>query len=797
MSAAEQMGMSFEGGGGGGKGKKPPKLAAAGGGGGEKPINLADEARRRYLNYALSVITSRALPDVRDGLKPVQRRILFGMWNENVTADAKYRKCANVVGAVMGQFHPHGDSSIYDAMVRLAQDFSLRYPLVDGHGNFGSLDGDPPAAMRYTEARLARLADEMLGELHQKTVEFRPNYDGTKQEPTVLPSKLPQLLMNGTTGIAVGMATNIPPHHLGELIEACLELIKDHKLETKDLLKFVKGPDFPTGGQILNSKKELKEIYETGQGAIRLRGEWKTEERPRGGQNIIITSIPYAVNKSTLVMRIGEIINERKLPSLVDVRDESTREVRIVMEIKRDSDAELVMAYLYKHTPLQTNFNVNLTCLVPTDNPEVGTPKRLNLRDMLWHFLTFRLDVVTRRLRFQLDQIKARLHILEGFEKVYDALDEMIRIIRKSEGKEDAANKLIARFKLSEEQVDAILEMKLYKLARLEILVIEKELKEKRAEAKRLAELLKEDKGGQKARWGVVTEELEAVGKAYEDKRRTRVSGPVEEVEYNEEAFIADEDCQVVVTRDGWVKRVRELKDPTSTRMREGDEVMALVNGSLKSLIVFFSSAGSAYCTRFNDVPASTGYGDPVQKLFKFDDGERVIGALSLDPRLPIPTQMVGVSKDGYGMRFSLEPHKEVSTRSGRRFAKAGQGDEIIGVAPCTEKDLLAVVTRNTNALVCKVAEVNELAGPGRGVTVIKTADEDGVVAFLCTSKKDAEITLETTKGKSLKLTPGRYEVTGRGGKGREMSKKDTVKTVSRPLEIIALPEAAKPEGKK
>ncbi|MFO0593822.1 MAG: DNA topoisomerase IV subunit A [Myxococcaceae bacterium] len=787
--------------GGGGKGKKPKLTATSGGGGGgERQINLADEARRRYLNYALSVITSRALPDVRDGLKPVQRRILFGMWNENVTADAKYRKCANVVGTVMGQFHPHGDSSIYDAMVRLAQDFSLRYPLVDGHGNFGSLDGDPPAAMRYTEARLARLSDEMLGELQQKTVEFRPNYDGTKQEPTVLPSKVPQLLMNGTTGIAVGMATNIPPHHLGELIEACLELIKDPKLETKDLLKFVKGPDFPTGGQILNSKKELREIYETGQGAIRLRGEWKLEERPRGGQNIIITSIPYTVNKSTLVERVGQIVLERKLPTLTDVRDESTKDVRIVLELKRDSDAELVMTYLYKHTPLQQNFNVNLTALVPTDNPEVGTPKRLNLHDLLRHFLDFRLEVVTKRLRFQLDQIKARLHILEGFEKVYDALDEMIKIIRKSDGKEDAAQKLIARFKLSAEQVEAILEMKLYKLARLEILVIEKELKEKRAEAKRLAELLKDDKAGQKARWGVVKEELEQVGKTYEDKRRTRITGPIEEAEYNEEAFISDEDCQVVVTRDGWVKRVRELKDPSTTRMREGDEVMALVSGSLKSLVVFFSSAGSAYVTRFNDVPASTGYGDPVQKLFKFDDGERVIGALSLDPRLPIPTQLVGVSKDGYGMRFSLEPHKEVSTRSGRRFAKAGQGDEIIGVAPCGEKDLLAVVTQKTNALVCKVNEVNELAGPGRGVTVIKTADDDGVIAFLCTTKKDQVIELETQKGRKLKLSIDAYEVTGRGGKGREMSKKDTVKSVRRELQVLALPEAPKsdkPEGKK
>ncbi len=794
-SMAEQMSIpEFDGVGGGGGGKgggKKPK--GSGGGGNEQPINLAEEARRRYLNYALSVITSRALPDVRDGLKPVQRRILYGMWNDNVTFDAKYKKCANVVGVVMGQYHPHGDTAIYDALVRLAQDFSLRYPLVDGHGNFGSMDGDAPAAMRYTECRLQRLSDLLLSELQQKTVLLRPNYDGSKQEPTVLPARLPQLLMNGTTGIAVGMATNIPPHNLGELIDACVELIKDPKLETKDLLKHVKGPDFPTGGQVLNSKKELKEIYETGQGAVFLRGEWKLEERARGGQNIIVTSVPYTVNKANLVARIGEIVSDRKLPALTDVRDESTAEVRVVLELKREADAELVMSYLYKHTALQTNFNVNMTCLVPTENPEVGTPKRVDLKTMLRHFLDFRLEVTTKRLSYELEQLKARLHLLEGFEKVYDALDEMIRIIRKSEGKDDAAKKLIARFKLSAEQAEAILEMKLYKLARLEILVIQKELKEKRAQAKEIQALLKSEK----SLWALVRDELVEAGKQFGDKRRTKISGPIEEVEYSEEAFIADEDAQVVLTRDGWVKRVRELKDPTTTRMREGDEIAAVLSGSLKANVVFFSSAGSAYVTRMNDVPASTGYGDPVQKLFKFDDGERVVGALSLDPRLPIPAQLVAVSKDGYGLRFALDPHKDVSTRSGRRFARPGQGDEIIGVAPCTEKDLLAVVTRKTNALVCKVAEVNELAGPGRGVTVIKTADDDQVLGFVCSAKKDAGLKLETAKGKALELTLGRYEVTSRGGKGREMSKKDEVKSIHRPLEVLALPEKAEKADKK
>jgi DNA gyrase subunit A len=781
--AKKSKSKASKGGGGGGAGGPP----AGGGGGGdhEKSTSLSEETRRRYL---LSVITSRALPDVRDGLKPVQRRILYGMWHDHrLTFDAKYQKSAKVVGTIMGQYHPHGDSALYEALVRMAQDFSLRYPLVDGHGNFGSIDGDSPAAMRYTECRLQALAGHMLSELSRKTVDFRPTYDGTMFEPIVVPARLPQLLMNGTTGIAVGMATNIPPHHLGELIDACVDLIAHPKLETKDLLKHIKGPDFPTGGQILNSKKELREIYETGQGGIRLRGEWKLEEKGRGSQQIIVTSIPFAVNKSTLVSKIGDLVRERKLAPLTDVRDESTKDVRIVLEIKKEADPELVMAYLYKHTPLSTNFNVNLTALVPSDVPGVGTPKRLNLKEMLQHFLDFRFEVIERRVQFDLAQLKARLHLLEGFEKVYDALDEMIKIIRKSEGKADAATKLIARFKIDEEQAEAILEMKLYKLARLEILVIQKELKEKRAEARELAALLKNEK----ALWAVVKDELKEIASAFTDKRRSKIGGAgAEEVEFNEDVFISNEDAQVVITRDGWVKRVREVKDPASTRLREGDEVMAIVSGSLKSSLVFFSSAGAAYVTRFNDIPASTGYGDPVQKLFKFDDQERVVGALSLDARLPIPEKLIAVSKRGFGLRFGLEPHKEVSTRAGRRYARPPKGDEIIGVMPVAEKDLLAVVTEKTFALVCKTGEVNELAGAGKGVTVIKVAPDDAVVAFLVSSKKDAKILLETQKGKSLELSPGRYEVTSRAGKGREMSKKDKVKSVKRELNWLQLPEA-------
>lgn len=774
--------------GGSGSGGRGTAAESGGGGGSERPTQLADETRRRYLNYALSVITARALPDVRDGLKPVQRRVLYAMWNEGVTSDAKFRKCANVVGTVMGQFHPHGETAIYDALVRLAQDFSLRYPLIDGHGNFGSLDGDQPAAMRYTECRLDRLASELLDSLSKETVALRPNYDGSKTEPVVLPAKLPNLLMNGATGIAVGMATNIPPHNLSELIDACVAFIDSPDLTTRALLKHIKGPDFPTGGQILNSKKEIEEIYETGQGSIRVRGEWRLEPKPRGGMNLIITSIPYQVNKSTLVERIGEIVGDRKLPVVTDVRDESTQDVRVVLELKRDSDAELAMSYLYRHTPLQSNFGINFTCLVPTDNPEVGTPRRLDLRSALRYFLDFRLEVISRSLAFDLDRVQRRLHVLEGFEKVYAALDEMIRIIRKSEGKGDAAQKLIARFGLTEDQADAILEMKLYRLARLEILVIEKELNEQRTIQSRLELLLRQDKRGERARWAVVREELLECKKSAGDKRRTKLTGPVEEAEYSEDAFIADEDCRIILSRDGWIKRVKELRNLESTRLREGDAVMAALGGSLKANVVFFSSAGSAYVVRMNEIPASTGYGDPIQKLCKFDDGERVVGALTLDARLAIPTQLLAVSALGMSLRFALAPHTETSTRNGRRYAKPAEGDEIVGVQPCRDKDLVAVLSRNTNALVCKATEVTELAGPGRGVTLIKLSDGDRVMAFAC-GDGSTTIEYETEKARALKLTAGRYEVTSRGGRGREMAKKDRVQTVVVRPWIMALPD--------
>src|SRR4051812_36343305 len=514
----------------------------------DEHVSLHEAAQTRYLNYALSVITSRALPDVRDGLKPVQRRILFTMWQQSLTFDVKHRKCAKVVGDVMGSYHPHGDVALYETLVRMAQPFSLRYPLVDGSGNFGSLDGDSAAAMRYTECRLARLSDELLTEIDQSTVPFRPNYDGTKTEPIVLPSRIPNLLINGATGIAVGMATNIPPHNLSEVCAALVKLLDNPDLTSVQLCRYVKGPDFPTGGQMLNSSEELKQIYKTGSGAIRLRATWEAGPETRGSKMIYITSVPYTVNKAALVERIADVALSRKLPPLLDVKDLSTEDVRIALELKRDADEKMVMAYLFKHTPLQTNFLVNLTCLIPTENAEVGRPERLDLHSILWHFLHFRLDVVTKRLEHELDALKKRIHILEGFEKVFDALDEIIKMVRKSEGKADAAQQIMRKYELDAEQTDAILELKIYRLARLEILVIQQELAEKRKRAKEIGGLLKRDAD----LWKIVRSEIEDVqrkyGDAKMDRRRTEIAGETNEPEYSAEDFIIEEDNVVIVT---------------------------------------------------------------------------------------------------------------------------------------------------------------------------------------------------------------------------------------------------------
>jgi DNA gyrase subunit A len=785
--------------------------------------NLTDEARSRYINYALSVVTSRALPDVRDGLKPVQRRILYTMRKDlGLTPDAKYRKCAKIVGDVMGNYHPHGDLSIYDAMVRMAQPWVMRAQLVDGQGNFGSADGDGAAAYRYTEAKLLPLAMELLDELDRRTVGWRPNYDGTRSEPLVLPARYPNLLVNGAQGIAVGMATSIPTHNLGEVIDASVAQIDagTRDLTTRELMKFVKGPDFPTGASLLATRDELHNIYETGSGSLKLKGDYKLEEKKNGATDIIITSMPYAVERSSIVEKIAEIIINKKLPAMVDVRDESTAEVRVVVEVKKGADPQLVMAYLYKHTPLQTSVTINMTCLVPgaplaaapqaaldgkvnghakaavivadgEDDAAPMMPERLSLGKMLRHFLQFRMETVRRRITFDLGQLRARIHLLDGVVTVFDALDETIKIIRKSENKADAKEKLIRRFELSEEQTEYILEMKLYKLASLELLMVQKELDQKRAEAKRLEVLLKSDA----RRWELIKGELLEIKQKYSEKRKTKIVGSTDEPEYAAEDFIMAEDANVVLTSQGWIKRVRELKDLTTTRVREGDAVLSVLAGSTKASVAFFSSFGACYVTRIHDVPATTGYGDPIQKYFKLADGERIIACLSFDPRVlavpepaeggePQPPYAMAVTRGGLALRFSLTPHREPSTKSGRKFAKLNEGDEVVLLSEVKGREGVLVATSDGYALGVRADEVPVLSGVGKGSALIKLAEGERVVgAQIAASKHDA-FTVETEKGKSLDLAWDKI-AGSRGEAGESIVKRDRFARVVPPPPVL------------
>ena len=761
---------------------------------GETAVALHEAAQSRYLNYALSVITSRALPDVRDGLKPVQRRILYTMWQQRLTAEAKPRKCAKVVGDVMGSYHPHGDTAIYDTLVRMAQPFSLRYPLVEGFGNFGSLDGDSAAAMRYTECRLESASTELLSELDRQTVPFRDSYDGTKHEPVVLPAKLPNLLINGATGIAVGMATNIPPHHVGEVCTALLKLLGNPDLTSDRLCRYIKGPDFPTGGQVLNTPDELKEVYKTGSGTIRLRATWEKGPSFRSTKTVYVTSVPYATNKAQIVEQIAEIVLARKLPPLLDVKDQSTDHVRIALEMKGDTDERMVMAYLFKHTPLQTNFAVNLTCLVPTEHPETCRPERLDLHQILWHFLHFRLDVVTRRLEHELAALRRRIHVLEGFEKVFDALDDIIKLIRRSDGKADAAQKVMKRFSLDAEQTDAILELKIYRLARLEILLIREELTVKRKRVRQIVRLLRSEE----QRWKVVGDEIKEIQRAYGDPRsnprRTLVETVTDDIEYSADDFIIDEDNVVLVSRDGWVKRQKEGRDVSTTRLREGDALLAALAGSTRATCVFFTNLGTAYSCRIADVPATTGYGEPIQRLFRLKDGERVVAAVSLDDRVTSEitsrragkepsTHAVAVSSDGYALRFSLEPYVDPSTRTGRRYARPAAGAEMIGVAIVRGAAVIIAVTREARAMLCRARDINFLSGPGKGVMLIKIAKgQDSVLGFTA-SRGDRELlTVETSRGASQNISTAKYSVTGRGGKGRELLQRGRFTRVVPPL---------------
>lgn len=708
--------------------------------------DLRSAAEERYLSYALSVITARALPDVRDGLKPVQRRILYAMYrNLRLLPGAKPRKSAQIVGEVIGKYHPHGDAAAYDAMVRMAQDFALRYPLVHGEGNFGSLDGDGAAAYRYTEARLTPIAEEMLADLDAATVGWRPNYDATLEEPVVLPTRLPQLLVNGCSGIAVGMATNIPPHNLREVVDTLVALIDRPRLDVAGLLEHIRGPDFPTGGELLSGRAELLRAYETGHGQLRLRGEYRIEPRPRGRSQIVLRSIPYGVNKASLVEQIAGLVTERRLPQLVDVRDESTDRVRIVLELRSGASAEAAMAYLFKHTDLQVNVAVNLTVLRAAPGAATGQPGRVSLKDLCRDFLDFRMSVVVRRLEHEREQLAARLHVLDGFVAVYGDLDQAIRIIRRAESRADAAAGLERAFGLDRPQVDAILELRLYQLARLEIERIRTERREKRKRLAEVRRLLAQPR----ARWKLIREELLALRERYGDARRTRVSARGrEDLAYDPDAYVVHEETTVLVSRDGWIRRVRELRDPSSARLRDGDALAAVLVCSTRDRVAFFTSAGLLYVLPVASVPPTSGYGEPVQSFFRFGDGERLLGALlvrvpagadregdsgqaelfdaAADQRRIEGTAVLVASARGYGFRTT--PDLTPTTRSGRRLARVSSGDEIVSVQQVEGPEVICLA-RSGRGVRFPLAEVAELAGPGRGVLLMRLEAGDRLVA--------------------------------------------------------------------
>jgi DNA gyrase subunit A len=754
-------------------------------------VSIAGEVRSRFLRYAMSVVTGRALPDVRDGLKPVQRRILFSMFNDaNLTFDRKAAKSAKIVGDVMGNYHPHGDGAIYDALVRMSQDWVMRVPLVHGEGNFGSVDGDPPAAYRYTEAKLSRSAAYLLNEIDQETVDFRDNYAGNKREPVMLPAQFPNLLVNGTAGIAVGMATNIPPHNLAEVLKACVFLIENPDASVAQLLDKVKGPDFPLGGKIVTDRTTLRKIYEDGTGSIKVQAEWKLEEVARRSQ-IVVTSIPYGVDKGALENLIGGLIDEKKLPQLLSVSNETNDKdgMRIVLELKGEADPALVMAYLYKHTDLQKNFAYNMTALVPSEDGKTLVPQDgLSLKAILQHFLDFRLDTVKRRFEFELRKLRARIHILEGFRIIFNALDRAIKLIRESNGKADAADKLKAEFALDDDQANAVLDVQLYKIAKLEINKILEELREKRKRAEEIEAIL----ASKRRLWTVIKAEMEKLAEEFPERRKTRMASEDDVLEFDEQAYIVKENTNVVLTRDGWIKRVGKLASVESTRVREGDSVVAVAPGSTLDHAVFFADDGTAYTMRINEVPASSGYGDPIAKFFKLADGVRIVNAVTTDPRFTPadgkdgPYMLVATSA-GNVLRIPLAAFRPESTKVGRRYVKLDDGDKVVMAQLVASEESVMLASRQGYVIHFKLDEVNVLSGAGRGVIGIKLGDDDTCIGgVLIGGSRFDKIVVEQSNGKEAQYGREARRLVARGGKGDEVVKRLTHTRVVPPaIEVV------------
>ncbi|TMD04993.1 MAG: DNA gyrase subunit A [Chloroflexi bacterium] len=727
------------------------------------PVQLESEMRSSYMDYAMSVIVSRALPDARDGLKPVHRRILYAMQDQGMTPGARYQKCAAIIGEVLKHYHPHGDQSVYDSLVRLAQDFALRYPLVDGQGNFGSIDGDSAAAYRYTEARLAPIAAELLVDLEKDTVDFGDNYAATRQEPLVLPARLPNLMVNGSSGIAVGMTTNIPPHNLGEVCDAEIHLIDHPDATTEDLMKLVKGPDFPTGGIIIG-RDGIASAYGTGHGRLIVRARHTFEEAPNGRERIIVTEIPYMVNKANLVARIAELVSERKLEGIADLNDESDRQgMRIVIELKRDARPLTVINNLYKHTALQTTFGVISVALVD------GRPVVLNLKAMLQHHIDHRKQVITRRTRFELERAKERAHLLEGLKIALDNLDAVIKTIRESQDEKQAQEALQTRFKLSEKQSKAIVDMRLGRLTRLERTKIQEEYE---AVIKQIA-VLEGILASEAKVANLVKDELSDLKKKYGDARRTQID-LLGSVELNEEDLVRKEDVVVTLTHRGYAKRVpattyrpqrRGGKGVLGAARVEADFVEHLVISSTHSDMLFFTSHGSVYRLRVHEIPdvSRQAKGLPIANLIDIDPKDKITAVVGITDWAEDRYLMM-VTKQGTIKKTPARLYSQVR-RNGLIAIDLAEGDELNWVKLSSGSDELLIATSDGKAIRFSEKEVRPMGRDTQGVRGIRLR-EGGVVAGFDIVRKKAHVLVVSSRGYG-KLTPiEEYPSHGRGGQG-------------------------------
>ncbi len=724
-------------------------------------INIEEEMKTSYLDYAMSVIVGRALPDVRDGLKPVQRRILYAMLREGLLAGKKFSKCAGVVGEVLKKYHPHGDSAVYEALVRLAQDFNMRYLLVDGQGNFGSIDGDPPAAYRYTEARLTKLAEEMLSDIDKETVDFVSNFDETTVEPVVLPSKVPNLLINGSSGIAVGMATNIPPHNLGEIVDGLLMMIDNPEVTVKELMRKIKGPDFPTGS-VIHGRQGIVNAYTTGKGLIKVRAKVEVEEHAKG-ENIIITEIPYQVNKARLIEKIAELVREKKIEGLSELRDESDREgIRIVLELKRGEIPQVIINQLYKHTPMESTFGIIMLAIVN------GQPRVLNLTELLSYFLRHRRDVVVRKTKFELRKAEEKAHILEGLKIALDNLDRVIILIRRSKTPEDALGALMKDFPLTEVQAQAILDMKLQRLTGLEREKVVQDYKDTLKEIERLKAIL----ASPALVDNIIKDELQDIKKRYADKRRTEITGEAKEITI--EDLITEEEMVVTLSHQGYIKRnpldlfrsqQRGGKGLIGMETREGDFLERLFIASTHDHVLFFTNLGRLYWLRGYQVPemGRAARGKAVVNLLQLSQEERITAVFPVkefkDGEYLFMATKRGVVKKTPLKAFSNPRSKGITA------IKLDFGDELIGVRLTDGKKDIILSTRNGLSIRFNEKGIREIGRAAHGVRGIRLQKDDEVVS-LDILEEDTTLLTVTEKGFGKRTNANAYRIQSRGGKG-------------------------------